>query len=383
MKKILLFLFAISTVAIMDLNAQVIAEFDRANASGCVSSAMSTFTVANLSAMSICRGGGVNMATGGDYNSNGFDTSNGSAADAEVDGDQLTFSITPASGYEVVVTQLNIRMDRSNSGPPNYEIRAFDGATPTVISTGTISTSGGVFNIPLGTPIATTSTVSFQILVWGASGSTGTMDIEGSTFSGTNNLADPGAQILGTLNQLLPVELTSFSAKPASKRSVMLEWATASEDNNDFFAIEHSRNGVDFEEVDYVQGAGTTLVPQSYSYLHEQPAKGSNYYRLKQMDYDGAFSYSPIEVVNFQADNRLVVTPTLARQHIEVSVSEEVSEQGGLLQVFDLSGRQVISTSLNGDANQRINISELPNGHYFVRLSSERVSGIARFVKSN
>jgi len=198
----------------------------------------------------------------------------------------------------------------------------------------------------------------------------------GGDYAGWDNIEVDGTAAM-------PVELTSFTAKPATKRSVMLEWATASEDNNDYFAIEHSRNGVDFTEVDYVQGAGTSLVPQSYTYLHEQPAKGSNYYRLKQMDYDGAFSYSPVEVVNLQADKRLVVTPTLASQHIQVSVSEEVSEQGGLLQVFDLSGRQVISTSLNGDVRQQINISELPDGHYFLRLSSERVSETARFVKRN
>ena len=198
----------------------------------------------------------------------------------------------------------------------------------------------------------------------------------GGDYGGWDNVEVDGTAAM-------PVELTTFTAKPATKRSVMLEWATASEDNNDYFAVEHSRNGIDFEEVDYVQGAGTTLEPQSYTYLHEQPAKGSNYYRLKQMDYDGAFSYSPIEVVNLQADKRLVITPTLASQQIQVSVSEEVSEQGGMLQIFDLSGRQVISTPLSGDIRQQINVSELQNGHYFLRISSDRVSETARFVKIN
>lgn len=77
-----------------------------------------------------------------------------------------------------------------------------------------------------------------------------------------------------------PVELTSFSAEPINGM-VSLNWQTAVEVNNDYFAVECSKDGQNFEEVGQVNGSGTTNRVQSYSYKYRSPANGVSYYRLK------------------------------------------------------------------------------------------------------
>ncbi|MBX2873105.1 MAG: T9SS type A sorting domain-containing protein, partial [Saprospiraceae bacterium] len=113
------------------------------------------------------------------------------------------------------------------------------------------------------------------------------------------------ATITGTLSlsellTLLPVEFISFQAK-ADRNRVHLAWATATESNNSHFEVQHSLNGKDFKKIKEIKGAGTTQVRQDYSYEYRQAVGGLNYYRLKQIDYDGQFEYSEVISVDVQA----------------------------------------------------------------------------------
>ncbi len=91
----------------------------------------------------------------------------------------------------------------------------------------------------------------------------------------------------------LPIELISFDAK-LEDNVVNLDWKTATEINNDYFTIERSSNGKDFTIVLKVNGAGNSTTVRSYHAEDEQPLSGMSYYRLKQTDYDGKYTYSPI-----------------------------------------------------------------------------------------
>jgi hypothetical protein len=97
----------------------------------------------------------------------------------------------------------------------------------------------------------------------------------------------------------LPIELTSFTAE-LDNTSVMLKWTTATEVNNDFFTVERSRNGMSFEEVAKVDGAGNSSTSMSYSAPDKSPLEGTSYYRLKQTDYDGKYEYSQIIAIEYQ-----------------------------------------------------------------------------------
>jgi hypothetical protein len=85
----------------------------------------------------------------------------------------------------------------------------------------------------------------------------------------------------------LPIELVSFEAKPTIYNTVDLTWVTASELNNDFFTIERSIDGLNWEIVDTLSGAGTTNQENNYKLTDKRPHFGLSYYRLKQTDFDG------------------------------------------------------------------------------------------------
>ena len=109
-------------------------------------------------------------------------------------------------------------------------------------------------------------------------------------------------------NIVLPIELISFTARIAQEQAT-LQWETVSESNNEGFEVEHSTNNQNWTRIGYVEGKGTTSLSQKYNFKTEKLPVGTHYFRLKQKDFDGRFTYSKtvktlIEVVfqrfNFQ-----------------------------------------------------------------------------------
>lgn len=122
-----------------------------------------------------------------------------------------------------------------------------------------------------------------------------------------------GALFLGTtdeINSPLPIELVSFSVAKFSN-GVRLKWMTASELNNDFFDIQRSVRGEEFESIFRVAGQGTTKLYTQYEYEDELAPPGNSYYRLKQVDFDGATSFSNVRMVVLD-NNKFDVYPTVS-----------------------------------------------------------------------
>ena len=95
---------------------------------------------------------------------------------------------------------------------------------------------------------------------------------------------------------LLPIELTSFTVSPTTN-GYTFNWVTASEVENDYFTLEFSENGEEFIAIDYVSGAGTTSETTEYEYVWDVKLTADIlYFRLKQTDYNGEFTYSDILV---------------------------------------------------------------------------------------
>jgi hypothetical protein len=84
---------------------------------------------------------------------------------------------------------------------------------------------------------------------------------------------------------------------------VFLEWVTKSERNNDYFSIERSEDGKIFETIKQINGAGNSTKKLHYDFTDYSPLRGTNYYRLKQTDYDGKSEYSKIITITIQDDN--------------------------------------------------------------------------------
>jgi hypothetical protein len=119
-------------------------------------------------------------------------------------------------------------------------------------------------------------------------------------------------------NTALPVEFLFFTASLNNQKQVVLNWATASELNNDFFTIERSVDGLTWEVVDLVNGSGTTSLRNDYSTIDPRPYSGLSYYRLKQTDFDGAFEYADIvSVFNGNEAVQLIKVINILGQEVE------------------------------------------------------------------
>ena len=131
-------------------------------------------------------------------------------------------------------------------------------------------------------------------------------------FTAVSGLTDNLRFTLGTINSNqtpLPIKLVYFNAVPVENETVNLTWQTASEVNNDFFTVEHSQNGEDWEKVIRVEGAGNTAKQQNYSAIDYEPYQGVSYYRLKQTDFNGDFTTSNIVSVFIEDEALLTLFP--------------------------------------------------------------------------
>lgn len=178
----------------------------------------------------------------------------------------------------------------------------------------------------------------------------------------------------------LPIELTSFTAKEKNN-VIQLNWQTATEINNSHFEIQHSEDGHTFEILDIVEGAGTTAETQNYSFIDESPLDGINYYRLKQVDYDGAFAYSKIEAVETGTTEDWKLYPTRSQNEVNVEWSEEYSVT--TISVFDLTGKRVFEQKISPEETHSTTIStfNFPEGMYFLRMMTNRSVSTKPFFK--
>ena len=141
--------------------------------------------------------------------------------------------------------------------------------------------------------------------------------------------------------EILPVELISFDAT-LKDHSTLLNWVTASEENNTGFEIQRSSDAVDWKTIDFVEGNGTTDLTNEYNYEDRNPLHGSNYYRLKQIDFDGKFEFSQIEEVTYQGkpNEYLKVFPNPATDIFSVMLFNPNRERVHV-KIFSSTGQEV------------------------------------------
>jgi hypothetical protein len=121
-------------------------------------------------------------------------------------------------------------------------------------------------------------------------------------------------------NTVLPIELMFFTSQVTSQNTVLLNWATASELNNDFFTVERSLDGLTWEVVEFVNGNGTTPLRNDYNSKDVRPYIGLSYYRLKQTDFDGTFEYSNIvSVFVASTDQELIKVVNIIGQTVDIN----------------------------------------------------------------
>lgn len=171
----------------------------------------------------------------------------------------------------------------------------------------------------------------------------------------------------------LPVSWQTFTVQRLGKEA-QLSWETANEIDHDYFRVEWGSDGSNFVPLATVREADNrTGSGGDYSYVHTTPAEGVNYYRIRQVDYSGASSYSPIRSVTFNREDRssgFSFFPNPAQTSVQLKFMGSTSVKE--LSIYTLAGKVVQRTML-GVSNQTVNISvaDLPKGIYLVRAGNE------------
>ncbi len=203
---------------------------------------------------------------------------------------------------------------------------------------------------------------------------------EAAGTSGDNNISFGGVSLGGTCSVEVPVELMSFTVTKTSRRSAQLDWITASETDNKGFEVQRSINGRNFDVIGFVNGQGTSSEVNRYSFVDRNPGKGTNYYRLRQLDFNGNYEYTQVKTINFDGLT-LRLIPNIVKDVIRIELGETIL-QDATIEIFDVVGRNVYSGALNRNTTfSSINVSNLSAGQYFVKVSNQDFSLSERFIK--
>lgn len=215
----------------------------------------------------------------------------------------------------------------------------------------------------------------------------GDMDVDGdlnlgagSTILGTGPVSTGTCSGDACGDEQLPVDLVYFNVK-ADAMTAIIEWATLSEEDNDFFTVQRSKDGISWEEIATVQGSGNSNERLEYSYMDRSPYIGVSFYRLSQTDFDGTTETFDIEMVQLTTIDRLSIFPNPAKRNQEVRVATGAMPDEIInIEIIDQAGHVLQIVSTNGDQASVQVDSSLNPGIYLVRMTSGKVVKLSRLV---
>ncbi|MGB0934410.1 MAG: T9SS type A sorting domain-containing protein [Lishizhenia sp.] len=170
---------------------------------------------------------------------------------------------------------------------------------------------------------------------------------------------------------VLPIELLNFNATAVNSTLVELNWQTASEINNGYFTVERSKDGNTWEVLEKIDGAGSSSSLLNYSTKDLNPYRGISYYRLKQTDFDGEYSYSPIRSVNSMLENnQFNIYPNPTNSAITIEGKEAELKR---IKVYNVLGEDVTGLTQITDSDKTklvIDLSQLKSGIYYIKTKT-------------
>jgi hypothetical protein len=192
----------------------------------------------------------------------------------------------------------------------------------------------------------------------------GTCQPSGSTFCNNVNA--------------LPVTLIYFEAK-VNGQVVDLKWATATESNASYFAVERSTDGRNFQELERHDAAGTSSTRKEYSVTDKHPLVGRTYYRLKQVDLDGTTENFSMRFLDFSGKKGIVVFPNPLNDANDATLSLNFSsDEKAHVRITDLSGHEVWKSSFTG--TNTLLPSGTAKGSYIVTVTTAGETYVTRFI---
>jgi hypothetical protein len=180
----------------------------------------------------------------------------------------------------------------------------------------------------------------------------------------------------------LPIELLTFTAKYNGNNAVDLKWATATEINNDYFTIERSLDAISFKPINTVDGAGNSTIILNYSDVDKNPNKGLNYYRLKQTDFNGKTSYSPIVSVDVQSIFSASIYPNPVTSELHIKLSTDSKEPANF-EIINLQGVTLDKTKvqISEEGVYSIDLQSYAAGAYILKATVGNETKQTLFIK--
>jgi len=164
----------------------------------------------------------------------------------------------------------------------------------------------------------------------------------------------------------LPVEMQQFWGEKQTA-GVELNWITATESNSDFFIVEHSLDGINFQPLANIAASGNSLNEKRYQYLHKQASFGTNYYRLRAVDFSGFEDFSSTISVFYDQNGKVEVYPNPAKETLFIH-----SEQSVDIQLYDAMGQLIWTRSFSQNQRQAVELDHLTAGVYFLKWGNQQ-----------
>lgn len=361
------------------------------NAAGRAESLLGRFSIGSTGVVHIPYGGELTTPGTGDSDIQGSLTVEGSLStvgDIEINGGSVTVAdnATLTTGADLFVYGGgSFQVDPLGSAAVAGRVANADDnpSFPTISGTGSIEVGGSLL---VGTHLSIYNTTPNSELS-GLSG--GEITVSGSfsdaecpsyaegayTFCDCTGGGDPCSAVL-------PVELISFTAEQQAS-TISLNWTTATELNNDYFSIERFNDLDQLSSIASIPGKGTSVQLNNYNFVDTAPLLGINYYRLKQTDFNGLYSYSKIVKVDFiLAENKLLVYPNPSTGKLVsingrgfsplTNLAVSIRSANGTACFFENA-----VTDESGGFSKTIDVSQIPSGIYII--SAGRLN--TKFVK--
>jgi len=273
-------------------------------------------------------------------------------------------------------------------------ISGVNGATPPAPSIQALAGAGGLINMAVrsGKVALTSNTTALT----GSACPTSAVDYVGYGNTGTQTCGPHTTATIGAgdntkgyirtdtnvpgsfdiYNTPLPVTFSDFSLNKTRNNKVDVQWSTAAERNNHYFNIERSSNGSRFEVIGEMRGAGNSSRELKYSFIDENPLNGISYYRIKQTDFDGQYSYSDVRRIKFVDFGNLSLKFGMSQSQLNISSAFENYS----IHIYNTSGIELRKNE-GLSLDHSMSIDDLQSGIYFLRIQSEGQSVITKIVK--
>lgn len=221
-----------------------------------------------------------------------------------------------------------------------------------------------------GSSVCFITTIDTTTLPTGSSLTTDNVETATFTSGGTADQHNNFGAWGGALSAL-PVEWLSFTGIQ-TPIGVELNWSTAMEENNSHFIVQRTIDGKNWDNIGEEVGAGFTSETTDYQHIDNNPTPGINYYRIKQVDFDGHYDYSRVIAVNVEGENRnftMNLSPNPASNKVQITWNKTIHNAS--ISITDMSGQVVYTTNNIDSFSTSMDVSQYNNGLYFIQIQSD------------